>query len=289
MMRLALIGLGRWGTNIKRTLEGITGIEVTVLKRDDTIAVTSSHIRAADGVLIATPGSTHAEIALPFIKMGLPVFVEKPMTTSLKDAHALQKAAAKSGSQVFVGHVHLYNPAFLKAKTLIQKAGRIRYMSFEGMNWGPFREDMSAWWDWAPHDISMALDVLGQPPKSVQAWGTFDWAQAQLTFPKDISVLIRVTWLSPQKRKSLTVVGKNYTVVLDDTKPSRKVAIFRDGKVSHPAYGATMPLTAELKAFITIIKTGKAPKTNIQNGVDVVRVLDAAERSIKRDGAKITL
>lgn len=290
-MKLALIGLGRWGTNIKQTLEEM-GVEVVVDKTE-----------SASGVLIATPGSTHAEVALPFIKQGLPVFIEKPMTTSLQDAKKLATAAKKSGSLVFVGHLHLYNPAFLKAKALIKKAGKIRYVSFEGMNWGPFREDMSAWWDWAPHDISMALDLFGQP-KSIQAWGEYDWAVAKLEFlntPKvarsdssgvakrgSFSAVMHVTTLSAEKRKRLTVAGTKHSVVFDDT-AEKKVSVHERGHVSYPDYGKTMPLSAELKAFLEMIKTKKSPKTDIQNGLDVVKIIDAGERSMKTGGKKIYL
>jgi len=301
-MRLALIGVGRWGANIKRTLEGM-GIDVVAY--DDPSASKSTpallyqggsrparspldkgELEGISGVLIATPGSTHAKIALPFIKKGLPVFIEKPMTTSLQDAKRLEAAAKESGSIVMVGHIHLYNPAFLKAKELLEKAGNIKYVLFEGMNWGPIREDMSAWWDWAPHDISMAIDLFGKP-KSVQAWGNNDMATARVDYG-DFPALINVTWLSPEKRKKMTVVGEKYAVVFDDV-ADEKVTVFRNDKISHPRYDKTSPLEAELKAFVQAIETGKKPVTDIQNGVDVVRVLDAGDRSMKSDGAIIKL
>lgn len=297
-MKLLLIGLGRWGKNIQKTLQGL-GIEVVGI---DKTPSQSPPVRGeVDGVLVATPGSTHAKVALPFIKQGLPVFIEKPMTTSLKDAKILQAAAKKSGENIFVGHLHLYNPAFLKAKELIRKAGRIRYAAFEGMNWGPFRDDMSAMWDWAPHDVAMALDLFGKP-KSVQAWGEYDWAVARLEFLNTPEVsrrdssgvakrgsffaTIHVSTLSSEKRKRMTVAGIKYSVLFDDIAEC-KIAVYEKGKVMYPAYEKTMPLTAELTAFIQMIKTGKRPKTDIQNGVDVVQILDAAERSMKLEGKRI--
>lgn len=184
-----------------------------------------------------------------------------------------------------VGHVHLYNPAYQAAKELVKKAGRIRYLTFEGMNWGPFRSDVSAMWDWAPHDIALAMDVLGGKPKTVQAWGTRDWAIIKLGFSA-YPVLIHVTWLSPEKRKKMTVVGEKYSVAFDDV-AERKVAVHQDGKITYPNYKKEMPLTAEMKAFIEMVKTGKRPKTDVQQGLDVVRILDAAERSIKLDGKSV--
>lgn len=293
-MKLALIGVGRWGTNIKRTLEGM-GVEVVGI---DKTPSQSPPVRGeVDGVLIATPASTHAKIALPFIRAGVPVFIEKPMTTSLQDAQKIAQTAKKSGTLVMIGHVHLYNPAYLKAKELVKKAGKIKYLAFEGMNWGPFRDDVSAMWDWAPHDIALAMDLLGSKPKTVQAWGTRDWAEMKLEFPEphpgpplsgreSIPALIHVTWLSPEKRKKMTVVGEKYSVVFDDV-AEYKVAVHQDGKITYPSYKKEMPLQAEMKAFLQMVKTGKRPKTDVQQGLDVVRVLDAAERSLALDGKAV--
>lgn len=279
-MKLALIGVGRWGTNIKKTLEEL-GVEVVVY--DITPPRPSANLK---GVIVATPASTHATIALPFIKQGLPVFIEKPMATRLGDAQKIARAAKKSGAPLMVGHVHLYNPAYVKAKELAKKAGKIRYVAFEGMNWGPFRDDVSAMWDWAPHDIALAMDLFGSVPKSVQAWGTRDWATLKLEFPAGLSALIQVTWLSPEKRKKMTMVGENYSVVFDDT-AEKKVAVLRDRKASYPTYGKNMPLAAEMKAFLAMIRTGKQPITDVQQGLDVVRILNAAERSMKLAGKRV--
>lgn len=124
-----------------------------------------------DAVVVATPGSTHAAVALPFIRQGVPTFIEKPMATSLSDASRLCRAVDKSGTTVFVGHIHLYNEAFLKMKELAKEAGKIRTVHFEGMNDGPIRDDMSVLWDWGPHGVSMILDLLGKKPTHVQGWG----------------------------------------------------------------------------------------------------------------------
>lgn len=284
-MRAALIGIGRWGANIKKTLESFSGVEV--LTFDKSTLPSPRDLDPETPIVVATPGSTHAAVALPFITAGHPVFIEKPMTTTLRDALRVQKAAKKSGAPIFVGHIHLYNPAFLKAKELVKGAGTIRSAVFEGMNWGPFRDDMSAMWDWMPHDIAMALELFGKPT-TVQAWGTYDTAIVHLFFKKT-SAIMHISSLSPVKKKSMTIVGTKYTVILDDTQPKNKVAQWTEGKTKHIAYDATMPLTAELKAFLGMAKTGKKPKTDVTNGVEVVRVLAAAEKSINLDGKRVRL
>ncbi len=359
MINLALIGLGRWGTNIWRTLNDIKGCQIkyvceikelslwlledlsqprrswippkaglarpegglerrrsarTLTRKEAGVKVLDDYkqLLAADdldGVIIATPGSTHAKIALPFIKKGIPTFIEKPLTTSLADALTLQPAAKKARAIIFIGHIHLYNPAYVKAKQLAKKSGNIRYLFFEGMNNGPYRDDMSALWDWAPHDIAMALDLLGSKPKTVQAWGAsllrpqtnlYDFVQIKLEFPNKVPVFITNSWLAPEKRKRLTIVAYNDTVVVDDT-AQQKIALYKNmgphvtrgavyhqlPKISHPSYGNQLPLKQELLAFIKAIRTKQQPITNLTQGLDVVKIIAAAEKSIALNGRKV--
>jgi len=259
-----------------------------------------------DGVIIATPGSTHAEIALPFIKIGVPTFIEKPMTTSLEDAQKIKRMAKNI---VMVGHVHLYNSAFLKAKELIKKKiGKIRLLRFEGRNDGPIRDDMSVLWDWGPHGASMILDLMGKKPTHVQAWGysglrpgtkLYDAVEARLLFLGNVEGTLAVSWLSPEKRVKLTVIGSKASVIFDDAsvKPAfakasasrGKVALYRKGKLTHPSYDKQPPLKLELEAFIKAIKTKKQPPTDVNNGLKVVKILAAAEKSIQFDGKKILM
>lgn len=276
-LQLGLIGKGRWGTNIYNTVEKITGTPPLLLKE-------RGQGGEVDGILIATPGSTHAEIALPYIKQGIPVFIEKPMTTSFADAKKIAKAAEKSKSLVMTGHIHLYNPAYLKAKQLAAKAGPIRSLYFEGMNNGPIRDDMSALWDWAPHDVAMALDLLGSIPTHVQAWGQkilrpktelYDAGQIRLFYANNIQVVINVSWLSPEKRKKLVIVTEKKQLVFDDTLPKPK--------------NRKSPLELEINDFIKAIKTGQEPVSSLQIGIDVVKIIDKAHQSINLDGKKMKL
>ena len=326
MLRIAVIGLGRWGVNLERTLNEIGGVDVVTantpkqtekLLKDDELS----------GVVIATPGATHAKVALPFIERGLPTFIEKPFTTSLVDAQKLEKAARHSGAQVMVGHIHLYNPAYHKTKELAAHAGNIRLLHFEGMNNGPYRDDMSAFWDWAPHDVAMAIDLTQSLPKTVQAWGVktlrprtnlYDFAQIKLDFPKKVTAFLTTTWLSPRKAKQLTVIGTRDTIVFDDT-AEKKVTLHKglgpqpivisrgnqhatrilkkDPTISHPRYSSKSPLEIELRAFLKTVKAGtnpakrKAaqPPTGLENAMDVTRILAAAEKSLQNNAKLIRL
>lgn len=292
MIALALIGVGRWGKNIQRTLEGHpeATLKYICATPDETVVLADKD--DLDGVLIATPGSTHAAIALPFIKKGIATFIEKPLTTSVADALALQKAANQSGALVMVGHVHLYNPAYLLTKQLAQESGNILHLHFEGMNNGPRRDEMSALWDWAPHDVAMALDLLGTGPITIQAWGIeslrpgknlYDTAFIKLTFPKNIIVTCHISWLFPEKRKRLTVMAERDMTVFDDT-AQKKVSLYKNQEISHPEYSPEPPLKRELDAFIASIKTKQPPITHLNQGVKVVQIIAKAEESMKQDG-----
>lgn len=291
-MRLGLIGVGRWGKNIARTLQEFPEVELV------TEDVSAAEL---EGVLIATPGSTHASVAEPYIKKGLAVFVEKPFTTSLAEAERLEQLANESGAVVQVGHIHLFNPAYRVAKSLVPAVGKTRFILCEGMNNGPVRDDLSAMWDWAPHDVAVLLDLMGGRPQQVQAWG-FDWlrpgqnlfdaAVIHYRFPAGTEAVSVVSWMMPEKRKRITMVGEQDKIVFDDT-AEKKVTYWAGSRpgsvVSYPNYLAAAPLKMELTAFMEAVKTRQVPLAGLSHAVDSVRVLAAAEKSIKLDGAAVTL
>lgn len=320
MITLALIGFGRWGQNIFRTLEGIPRCMVKYVadeRRTSTRGLPKGTTHTSDwhtllrrsdldGVLIATPASTHAAIARPFIARGIPTFIEKPLTTSLRDALALERLATRTGAPVMVGHVHLYHPAYQVVRRYARRAGRTRFILAEGMNQGPLRHDVSCLWDWAPHDLALALDLLPSPPVAVRAWGEallrprtplYDVAFLEVRFRNGVRLFGTYSWLAPAKRKRLTIVGARDTIVFDDTAEQKVTryagrgpaaragrAFLRDEVVSHPPYAPTPPLRAELAAFLRMVRTRRPPVTNLQQGVEVVRLLDVADRSIARGG-----
>jgi len=166
------------------------------------------------------------------------------------------------------------------------------------MNNGPIRDDMSAMWDWGPHDVSMILDILEKYPQSVQAWGVetlrpgkqlYDTVFIKLNFARGVTAAIHNSWLSPTKRQSLAITGEKPMIVYDDV-AEKKVIVHTSGKITYPRYSSTVsPLEEELKAFLAMIKNGKTPPSDLKNGLDVVRVLASAEKSIRRGGALVQL
>lgn len=295
-VRLAQIGLGAWGKNIEKTLRALPGCTLAYTAAEDWRDLLEK--KDIDGVVIATPPATHAAIALPFIERGIPVFIEKPMTGSLKDALAIKAAARASGALVMVGHLHLYSPAYRATKELARDIGSIRLIASRGHNKGPYRSDYSAMWDWAPHDLSMVLDLLGKKPEQVSAWGIaptrpgttlWDLSEIKLDFTGGMSAVVFSSWLMPTKCKQLTVVGEKKSLVYEDTKPDNKISLYDEKGVVYPAYGKEMALTEELSAFVRVVAEKEKPLSGLEEGLAVIRILDAAERSIASGGVRVTL
>lgn len=322
MKRIALIGLGRWGQNIARTLATFSDCQVThicdaspeaqnIIKEifpnaTPTLHTNSQEINAAtdiDAVIVATPGSTHTSIALPFITKGLPTFIEKPFTTNLLDAQQLTKAAQSSGALIFVGHIHLYNPAYHALKELLPQLGTIRVIHCEGGNNGPYRDEMSALWDWAPHDIAILLDLIPGDIEVKDAWGfeflrpgknLHDTVHANLRLNQSVPATVTVSWLLPEKRKKIFIVGTESSAIFDDTKSTEKITLLKhmgptiegntvtkqEPTVSYPTYDSASPLTLELRTFIDTITTQKPFPTNASHALKVVQIVSDIERKL---------
>jgi len=285
-LRLGLVGRGRWGRNIERTLLTFPDVSVRAIARGDKPPAT------LDGVLIATQSATHAEVALPYIEAGIATFIEKPMTTTLADAERIREAAARSGAVVFVGHIFLFHPAFLAALELLPSLGPVRHLSCEGMNGSP-RTDSSVLWDWLPHDLSMARAILDCDPDSVACWSLSGGATPAAALTKfqfgETPVVSTVSWLSPVRRRQMTIACEHGTLIFDDIAGRRLALHGRQGGMSYPAYSDEPPLTREMAAFLQAVRSGRADPGHIETGVSTVRAIAAAERSIMLEGAPVAI
>jgi predicted dehydrogenase len=286
-MRVAVIGRGKWGANIVRTLATMRDVELIDESKNFDLVLRQ---RPA-GVLIATPSATHAEVAIPFIQAGVPTFIEKPMATTLADAIRVRDAALRSGAPVVVGHVQVHNPAFQAAKKLLPEVGPVQAVFWEGMNHQP-RADSSVLWDWLPHGLSMAQALIGANPASAQAWGVgepsrFTAAIARFVFA-GVPFFANASWISPVKRHRMTIVGEEKTLTFDDT-AQRKLSLHDSGGTSYPAYAEEPPLTCELRAFIGGIGAGAAGPAPLEAEVAIVRAIGAAEESARDDGRLVRL
>ncbi len=284
MPRLALIGAGRWGQKIRATLATLPcelAHEAThewrmLLENDD-----------IDGVIIATPPSTHAEIALAFIEKGIPVFIEKPMTLSFEEANALVAASEKTGVPVMVGHVHLYNPAFRALKDALPSIGTLISLQGTESHEGPVRTDYSTLWDSAPHDLSMMLDIAGFPLE-VRAEGEalsrpestiYDRGLLELMFNHDVHGTIRSDWIGPEKKRIFQVIGTEGSLTYDDVAKTL-TRITKEGSSESLPFATEWPLTLELRAFLETVEYRTRPYSDVTLGRDIVQILGAAEHSI---------
>jgi predicted dehydrogenase len=285
-LRLGLVGHGRWGRTIERTLLTFPDVSVTVIARGENPPA------QLDGVLIATQSATHAETALPYIEAGIPTFIEKPMTTALADAERLRDAAERSGATVFVGHIFLFHPAFLAALDLLPSLGRVRHLRCEGMNNNP-RTDSSVLWDWLPHDLSIARAIFDCDPDSVAGWSLSAGAEPDAALAKfqfgGTPVVCTVSWLSPARRRQVSIVCEDGTLILDDTAERRLALYDRQGALTYPAYSGDLPLTREMAAFLEAVQSGRADGRHVQTGVSIVRAIAAAEISIALGGQSVTI
>jgi predicted dehydrogenase len=282
-LRLGLVGRGRWGRNIERTLLSLPDVSLTIIGRNERPS-------GLDGVLIATPSATHAALALPYIDTGIPTFIEKPMAVTIADAERLRDAAHRSGAAIFLGHVRLHNPAFQALLELLPALGAVRYVLCEGMN-NNARTDSSVLWDWLPHDLSTARAMFGRDAASVAAWNLSGLRHPQAAMTRflfgGVPVISTVSWHAPLPRQQMTISAERGTLVFDD-KADRKLALHGEGgAVSYPAYGDELPLTREMNAFLDMIRAGKSGGSHIDAGVTITRMIAAADVSVARGGEPV--
>lgn len=271
-----------------------------------------------DAVVIATPTETHFDLAMRSLEHDLHVFVEKPLSRTADECRLLVDTANTRNRTLFVGHVFLYASPVTKLRELIEldELGSINYISSRRLNLGPVRSDVSVLYDLAPHDVSMMLYLLGQKPSSVACTGfgrlnpgIQDVCNLTMFFENNRMGIIHVSWLDPRKERVLTVVGENKMAVYDDLR-QEKVKIFdkgidrpkgasgdfadfqlsyRYGGSSCPFIQEHEPLKTECAEFLRCIDEGDVPVTDGINGLDVVEVLEAADRSITLGGRPIEL
>jgi predicted dehydrogenase len=280
--RIALIGHGRWGANIERTLKELPTAELAhVVGRDWQGLLSKVDI---DGVVIATPPSSHAEIALAFIAKGVPIFIEKPMTSDRESAQKIVDASAARNSPVTVGHIHLYNPAFEAFTAALPSLGRLISLAGEESHDGPVRSDYSVLWDAMPHDLSMMIWIAGIPDEARAegadaAPGTrlFGRGSMELRFPGGVTGSIRSDWFGPVKKRRFQATCEDGTAVYDDRAPEHKVIVTDGAGVeTYPSYPARQPLACELAAFVDTVLHGTKPRSDAALGYTIVRILEQA-------------
>jgi predicted dehydrogenase len=272
--------------------------------------------RSIDAVYIATPVSTHYPLVKQALESGKHVLVEKPIASTLVEAEELGALAKSRGLVLMVGHTFVFSPPVRKVKQLIDdgETGPIYYIETTRVNLGLFQKDVSVLWDLAPHDLSILMYWLGETPTQVRATGRSilgdkleDVAFLNLDFPSGVLAGMQISWLAPSKLRRTSIVGRQRMIVYDDVEPVEKVKIYdrgverqpnsfgefqltyRSGDIRSPQLDTTEPLKLECAHFIECIETGQEPIAGASAGIDVVRVIEAAQQSLALGGSPVAV
>jgi len=268
-------------------------------------------------VVIATKAAAHYPVAKQCLQAGKHVYVEKPLTLSVQEATELISLAREKDRILMVGHLLEYHPAVLKVKELIDNGelGEVYYIYTQRVNLGVVRRDENAWWSLAPHDISVICYWMGKEPVRVSAHGqrilqkqVEDVVFATLEFDDGRLAHIHVSWLDPHKIRKMTVVGSKKMAVFDDMDATEKIRVYdkgasvrqsfesyaeiitlRVGDIVIPHIDNTEPLRLECQHFIDAILNGTAVRSDGEDGLRVVRVLQAGQESLEQGGVPVAL
>jgi predicted dehydrogenase len=271
-----------------------------------------------NAVAIATSVRYHFPMAKASLEAGKHTFIEKPMAASSAECAELVALARQKGLILMVGHTFLYSPAVRKIKSIVDHGdiGDIRYISARRLNLGLFQRDINVAWDLAPHDLSIILHIMGESPLAVNCRGSAhvtpgieDVTSMTLSFKKHRSAIVQSSWLDPRKIREMTIVGSKRMIVYDDVAPLEKIRIF-DARVERPPHYDTFgefhyayhygdvyapyikqeePLKTECQHFLECIKDHKRPLSCGEQGLELVKILEASTTSLRQNGAAVPL
>jgi predicted dehydrogenase len=325
--QIALVGCGYWGKNLCRNFYGLGALAAVVdstenghatarsIAPDARIASSFEDVLSDEkiqGVALATPAETHAELALKAMRAGKDVFVEKPMALSLDDAEDMKREAKVTEQILMVGHLLEYHPAVLKLREMIEfgHLGKINYIYSNRLNFGKVRTEENALWSFAPHDVAVILRLIGLSPVEVSSCGgsyltrgIADTTMSNLRFSDESRAHIFVSWLHPFKEQRLVVVGDKKMAIFNDVAPlgeklqlypqnvefEGSIPLLKKEDAEFVEHANTEPLREECSHFLDCIQSRQQPLTNAQSGIGVLKVLHACQQSIEQNGIPISL
>ncbi len=317
-MRVAVLGAGHWGRHLIRNfgalgaLAGFGDRDARALDQFDGQYPTVPRFAAADTLLesadveavaIATPAATHGALAVRALAAGKHVFVEKPLALTAAEAVAIRERLAMTDRILMVGHLLLYHPAFeaLERTVGAGKLGDLRYAYSNRLSLGRIRREENSLWSFAPHDISMILHLTGELPVQVMASGSMqlnpsvaDTSLSYLRFANNIEAHIFVSWLHPFKDHRLVVVGSDGMIVFNDVAAGARKLLFyphtarwegdapivEEAPAEPIAYDDDEPLRRECQHFLSCVRDGARPRSDVEEGTRVLTVLEACQRSM---------
>lgn len=322
-MKIGLVGLGYWGPNLARVLNQSARCQFAaccdvdprklgkIAKQYPSVQGFTSFeeflLADVDAIVIATPISTHHELAARALRAGKHVFVEKPLSDSSRTARDLVETARQTERTLMTGHTFVYSPPVVRIKELIDagELGSLQHLSFSRVNLGLYQKDVDVVWDLAVHDVSIVLYWLGETPSHACSFGRScvqdtkrDVAYLWFQFPSGTVASCEVSWLSPNKMRRTCVVGSKRMITYDDTQVDEKVKIYdrgvalrppetfgefqltyRMGDAHIPYLSNAEPLLLEIEHFVDCIETNRVPRTDGQFGANVVAAIEMAINS----------
>ena len=324
-LRVGVVGVGYWGSKHVRTMRSLDSVAQVVVidPSEDRIARLRHSFPEVEGypslddaldhldaVVVATPPSTHAPLAMQAMAAGKHVLVEKPFATNVVEGLAMDACAQRNGVVLMVGHTFEYHAAVWSLREMVStgELGELYYLDTARLNLGLYQHDVNVLFDLAPHDISILNYVLRSRPVSVECWASRhahhrleDIAYLRVRYAEPaIEANVHVSWLDPCKVRRVTIVGSSKMVVFDDLDNEERIRVhnksvtepagngdltqppmsYRYGEVVAPYLVVNEPLGIEDEHFVDCVLTGMRPLTDASNGLAVVQTLEAAQRSI---------
>lgn len=324
---IAVIGSGYWGKNLVRNYHQLGALKLICDNNEAVLAQFREQYPDVDtclalpdvlshgdvhGVVIATPAETHFALAREALLASKHVYVEKPLVLDEGEADKLIRLAKERNLTLMVGHLLQYHPVFIQLKELASSGelGRINYIYSHRLNLGKIRREENILWSFAPHDISMILSLAGEEPETVSATGgcylhqkIADVTTTHMEFPSGLRAHIFVSWLHPFKVQQLVVVGDRKMAVFDDTQPwedklllyphritwQNHMPVPTKGEAERLEIPQAEPLRRECEHFLHCFSNGNRPVTDGSEGLRVLRILNAAQRSLDDGFCKIDM
>lgn len=325
-VQVAVVGCGYWGKNLVRVFHSLGALRSVCDSTPEGLATSrkiAPDVPAAsdfesllsdqllDGIVIATPAESHHRLAHAAMEAGKHVFVEKPLALHYREGLQLARLARARRRILMVGHILEYHPAVteLQRRIAAGELGAIQYVYSNRLNLGKIRREENILWSFAPHDIAVMLRLVGQRPFEVSATGgsylqpnIADVTVTNLLFDRGVRGHVFVSWLHPYKEQRLVVIGSSRMAVFDDVSKDSKLTIYDQGidwidgqPVPRKKEGEVIalpdaePLRLEAEHFLDCIRDGRAPLTDGRSALQVLEVLEAAQRSLTTNGQLVPL
>lgn len=286
-LSLGLVGLGPWGRNYVRTIEGLPRARLTATATRDWRDLIGGE--PLDGIIVSTPPATHGDIAIAAIEAGIPVMIEKPLALSLAVSREILECAKRHRGRVLVDHIHLFHPAWRELKRRAATLGPVRSLRGNYGDHGPFRNDTPALWDWGPHPVALCLDLMGARPTEVAARrlrsaqtaeGLGEQFMLSLSFDGGAAASVEIGNLANAKQRSFEAGFESCALVMDAVGDKPLVMRPKSGDETVIEVSPDLPLTMAVNEFLDMIEADGPDLTGLELAVDVVETLERCERAL---------